>query len=182
MKLGTISVSKEIGNENGNKISKKKVKSDNDDDDNKELIKLEGPVLTGNSNEATAIDPLLLAVPLPIIQIGAISNSNSNTNVNDFEHSFPSFHEIDNDQKLKKSASIHLYRTLGYSFFHYHLTLFIIIIGNLNNNDTKNRLRDPHMLMYLGKIIDENSLLALCKSIVDPKSPGNIITLYHNHY
>ena len=50
-------------------------------------------------------------------------------------------------------------------------------IGNLNNNDTKNRLRDPHMLMFLANIVDENSLLALCKSIVDPKSPGNIIIM-----
>jgi hypothetical protein len=114
--IGTISVSKDIENDDSNKLSKgKKVKSDTGDD-NKELIKLEGPVLTGNSNEATAIDPLLLAVPLPIIQIGAISNANSNNNVNDFEHSFPTFHEIDNDQKLKKSANIHLYRTLGYIY------------------------------------------------------------------
>jgi len=79
------------------------------------LLQLQGPVLTGNSNEAKAIDPLLLAVPLPIIQIGSItnSNSNSNSNINDFEHSFPTVYEIENDEKLKKAANIHLYRTLG---------------------------------------------------------------------
>jgi len=39
------------------------------------------------------------------------------------------------------------------------------------------------MLMFLANIIDENSLLALCKSIVDPKSPGNItIMIIIIHY
>ena len=57
------------------------------------------------------------------------------------------------------------------------ITITITILGSLNNNDTKNRLRDPHMLMFLANIIDENSLIALCKSIVDPKSPGIIIII-----
>ena len=116
--IGTISSSIDNSDKSSNSDSTKqpKVKKtvENGDDD-KELLQLQGPVLTGNSNEAKAIDPLLLAVPLPIIQIGTISNSNSNANIdiNYFEHSFPTSYEIENDEKLKKSANIHLYRTLG---------------------------------------------------------------------
>lgn len=147
---------------------KKKGKGQQMDSNNKEddiegeKIQLNGAVLT-MSDESSSLDPYLLAVPIPMVSLKSNVHSKTATkgskqctahmNARSFEHSFPTPEELASSADTLKRARAHLFRTLS----------------SLNNPDVKDRLRDPHLLLYMcsTNIVDRNSFNALCKSLTD---------------
>ena len=123
-------------------------------------IELEGEALIQNA-EVTSLDPFLLAVPLPIKPIRSATQADSKAaksadksssdDVFEFEHSFPSECEMDSNENTAKVAKLHFAR----------------IISDLASPGTKDRMRDPHLLFYLSKILDPTTRDALCRSLRD---------------
>jgi hypothetical protein len=138
------------------KASGQKIKTNEDElDDN---IQLTGEVLI-QSKEVTSIDPFLFAVPLPISPLkrvkagGKITKNNANEiiEIKEFEHSFPSECEMQADENTAKLAKLHFNR----------------ILNELLSDTIKDRIRDPHLLSYIFKILDEPTRNALCRSLMD---------------
>ena len=115
------------------------------------LIQLSGEALVRNQ-EVTSVDPYLLSVPLPI---SAMAHSNL-----EFEHSFPTAAELQEDEKTARLAKQHLHR----------------VLEKLNAPETKSRMRDPHLLVHMSSILDAPTRNALCKSVVDgtDRFPGMV--------
>ena len=137
-------------------------------------IDLEGEVLI-QSTEVTSVDPYLFAVPLPIQSLNVksakkaavdakrktlkpiaklVANSESGSaSAEDegFEHSFPSECEMENNENTAKVAKLHFNK---------------ILLG-LSLPGTKIRMRDPHLLFYISKMLDSNTRDALCRSLTD---------------
>lgn len=124
-------------------------------------IELEGEALIQNA-EVTSLDPFLLAVPLPIKPFRTATqndskttkkgkSSNDDTAIFEFEHSFPSECEMVSDENTAKVAKLHFSR----------------IISDLASPGTKDRMRDPHLLFYISKILDPTTRDALCRSLRD---------------
>jgi hypothetical protein len=115
------------------------------------LIELAGEALVRNQ-EVTSVDPYLLSVPLPI---SALAHSSL-----EFEHSFPTAAELQEDEKMARLAKQHLHR----------------VLEKLNFPETKARMRDPHLLVHMSSILDAPTRNALCKSVVDgtDRFPGMV--------
>jgi hypothetical protein len=143
----------------GQKI-KNEVKDETDD-----YIQLIGEVLI-QSKEVTSIDPFLFAVPLPISPLKPvkktgpikISKKNKEIEIKDFEHSFPSECEMKSDENTARLAKLHFNR----------------ILNELLSDGIKDRMRDPHLISYIFKILDEPTRNALCRSLMDESNqfPG----------
>jgi hypothetical protein len=120
-------------------------------------VQLSGEVLL-QSKQSSVVDALLLAVPAPIQAL-------TSTSTPDFEHSFPSPLEL-NDNRLQAIARKHVLKILGSSAANQAHTII-------------NRLRDPHLLVYLSNILDESSHAALCKALIaadtSHRLPGNVV-------
>ena len=125
-----------------------------------EKVLLAGAVLL-QSDEAFAVDPLLLAVPLPIVQLQFKSTEDVSLRANrkggpspatvgdsglEFEHSFPSSIEMASDASLAAKSRVHLTRTL-----------------QKLGPETKARFRDPHLLLYLKGLLDPRAFSAVCR-------------------
>lgn len=141
-------------------------------------IDLDGDVLI-QSTEVTSVDPYLFAVPLPIQSLNAKSakkeaadairktlkstakldakgesgSARGSAPAEDegFEHSFPSECEMENNENTAKVAKLH----------------FNQILLGLSLPGTKIRMRDPHLLFYISKMLDSNTRDALCRSLTD---------------
>ena len=136
-------------------------------------IELDGEVLI-QSTEVTSVDPFLFAVPLPIqslnnksakkaagdakrktIQPTAKTSAGDRVTIGTedegFEHSFPSECEMQNNENTAKVAKLH----------------FNQILLGISNPGTKSRMKDPHLLHYLSKMLDANTRDALCRSLSD---------------
>lgn len=120
-------------------------------------IELDGEILIQTS-EAKSVDPFLLAVPLPIrpLKPSSTVTKSKKTEVDTtldsgFEHSFPSDCEMSSNENTAKVAKLHFSR----------------ILSGLSQPGTKDRMRDPHLLFYLSKVLDVPTRDALCRSLVD---------------
>ena len=139
-------------------------------------IDLEGEVLI-QSTEVTSVDPYLFAVPLPIQSLKAKSakkaavdakrktlkptakfsansesgSASASAEDEGFEHSFPSECEMESNENTAKVAKLH----------------FNQILLGLSLPGTKIRMRDPHLLFYISKMLDSNTRGALCRSLTD---------------
>lgn len=136
-------------------------------------IELDGEVLI-QSTEVTSVDPFLFAVPLPIQSLNAKSAKKATVDAKrktlqptakigagdsvivsaedeGFEHSFPSECEMQNNENTAKVAKLH----------------FNQILLGISNPGTKSRMKDPHLLHYISKILDANTRDALCRSLSD---------------
>jgi hypothetical protein len=133
-------------------------------------------VLTGEvllqSTEATEVDPYLLAVPMPILPLGADKGKGKGKGkgksapaaaaaaavppqvpaAQDFEHSFPSPPELGENAATAALAEKH----------------FRHVVTTAAAPGTKRRLRDPHLLLYLAGRLDTPTHRALCASLTDP--------------
>ncbi len=150
-----------------------------------ELIQLASAVLT-QSDEATAIDPLLLAVPLPIVALDALApkvKAKADKSVQnraargkeskdspvewkpetlgvDFEHSFPSPCEMAADKDKVDDVNIHLcdvFEQLSSPSQPRYATMF-------------SRLRDIHLLYYISQYLDVGTMSQLGKILRDSKA------------
>ena len=150
-----------------------------------ELIQLASAVLT-QSDEATAIDPLLLAVPLPIVALDALApkvKAKADKSVQnraalgkgsregpvewkpeslgiDYEHSFPSPCEMAADKESKENVNFHLcdvFEQLSSPSQPRYTTMF-------------SRLRDIHLLHYVSQYIDARTMTQLGKTLRDAKA------------
>jgi len=137
----------------GSKIKTNEIKDELDDN-----IQLTGEVLI-QSKEMTSIDPFLFAVPLPIsplkrVKKAGVKITKKNVNeidIKEFEHSFPSECEMQSDENTAKLAKLHFNR----------------ILNELLSDTIKDRMRDPHLLSYMFKILDEPTRNALSRSLMD---------------
>ena len=151
--------------------SKEKEKGE---EENVDKIDLEGEVLI-QSSEVTSVDPFLFAVPLPIQSFNTKSakkvsgdakrkspQSAAETDAGaqsgsviaedgGFEHSFPSECEMENNENTSKVAKLH----------------FNQILLGISLPGTKNRMKDPHLLSYISRMLDSNTRDALCRSLND---------------
>ncbi len=150
-----------------------------------ELIQLASAVLT-QSDEATAIDPLLLAVPLPIVALDAsapkvkakadksVQNRASQGKGSqegpvewkpeslgiDYEHSFPSPCEMAADKESKDNVKFHLcdvFEQLSSPSQPRYTAMF-------------SRLRDIHLLHYVSQYVDAGTMTQLGKTLRDAKA------------
>ena len=126
-------------------------------------ISLKSNVLL-KSLEVTKIDPILLAVPLPIT-ILKTDNKENNENIIEYEHSFPTINELKHSNNENKHENIHMNKILKK-----HI---IKILSTINNKETLKRLLDPHLLYYLMNIIDDLSLDLLYQEIFKLNSNNN---------
>ena len=154
-----------------------------------ELIQLSSAVLT-QSDESTAIDPLLLAVPLPIVALDALaptvktkpdksvlnrgsSNGSGATKGREgsvewkppslemaFEHSFPSPCEMAEDAECKENAQHHVCDVCEQLGAPGHPQYAVMY----------SRLRDIHLLYYLSQYLDIGSMMQLGKSLRNSKA------------
>ena len=120
-------------------------------------IELDGEILIQTS-EAKSVDPFLLAVPLPIRPLKPPSPASKarkpeieDTVDSGFEHSFPSDCEMSSNENTAKVAKLHFSR----------------LLSSLSQPGTKDRMRDPHLLYYMSKILDVPTRDALCRSLID---------------
>ena len=150
------------------------------------FLQLSSAVLT-QSDETTRVDPLLLAVPLPIVAVGALSpevmkkkakSINRGTKVNSvnsekslarqwqpsdlgisFEHSFPSTDEQSSNPKVRAQAEAHLL----------HVLEQISPLTSEVSGQKKMflRMRDVHLLLHLSHWLDENGTRQLCAALGD---------------
>jgi hypothetical protein len=160
-------------NSNNNKGNSKDATVSNDN------IQLNSEILIQN-NDVTEVDPVLLAVPLPITQLktpvakapttaaaaalkkkatsGAAPFISNLPPLPEFEHSFPSENEQAEDAQTARLAKLH----------------FTKILSTMSSPGVKDRMRDPHFLQYLHKLLDKPTREALGRSLVDgsDKFPG----------
>lgn len=120
-------------------------------------IELDGEILIQTS-EAKSVDPFLLAVPLPIRPLQRTNTASKariaeieNIADSGFEHSFPSECEMSSNENTARVAKLHFSR----------------ILSGLSQPGTKDRMRDPHLLHYMSKILDVPTRDALCRSLID---------------
>jgi hypothetical protein len=120
-------------------------------------IDLDGEILI-QSSEATSVDPFLLGVPLPIRALKPPNPASKGRKPeieiladSGFEHSFPSDCEMSSNENTAKVAKLHFSR----------------ILSALSQPGTKGRMRDPHLLHYMSKILDVPTRDALCRSLAD---------------
>lgn len=163
------------------KATGKKSAAENNGFDDK--IELESDVLISNS-ETKTVDPFLLTVPLAIenlnkkiIKTKSTNKNNKNSKENKkveneiekenevlnkitFEHSFPSEVEINGNENTGKLAKLHFKR----------------ILSELSLVSTKERMRDPHLLLYISRILDLPTRDSMCRSLMDgtPRFPGMV--------
>lgn len=124
-------------------------RNNNDNENNKDEIQLAGNVLLKNE-ETDKIDSYLFAVP---IAISALNNNNNKTNSPIFDHTFPTPSELNNNT-INSISKTFLTKLLKKVKFNTPLA-----------EDTVNRLRDVHLLLFLGSLIDKNSLEILLDSL-----------------
>eukprot|EP01041_Mallomonas_annulata_P013500 gene13500-28639_t len=130
--------------------------SESKNSDNNNNIVLNSPVLV-QSDEATSIDPLLLAVPVairPLLQITSTSGKSTQSKSSsplELEHVFPTAEEL-TDAPTALRARSHLLR---------------LIRQRGKGKALKTPLRDPHLLMHLASLMDKPSLFALCVAVGD---------------
>jgi hypothetical protein len=74
-----------------------------------------------------------------------------------YEHVFPTSHELLEDEKQSSLARKYIGRLLKSGL----------------KSDTKEKFKDPHLLLYMGKVLDEPSLKLLCNYV---SNKGNIYT------
>ena len=134
-----------------------------------EKIALSSPVLVSNGEEALEIDPYLLAVPMPIVALGMGSAAprkpkgivTAKTASSppwrppalgiDFEHSFPSVFELRNPTELKRAGK--------------HV---LQVLGGATRPAMVARMRDVQLLLHFSKLLDPDTLRALCESLAKP--------------
>ena len=168
-------LAQQASGQSGGKGHGKKVEPDTAENDNK--IELDGEVLI-QSTEVTSVDPFLFAVPLPITTLKSVQTNKKKSKINqgggrdgkdiesltdnipEFEHSFPSECEINSDHDTSRLAKLHFNR----------------ILATISDEGTKERMRDPHLLFYISRILDLPTRDALCRSLMDgtPKFPGMV--------
>ena len=130
---------------------------------------LSSPVLVSNGEETQEIDPYLLAVPMPIVALGMGSATprkpkgivTAKTASSppwrppalgiDFEHSFPSVFELRNPTELKR-ADKHVLQ----------------VLGGATRPAMVARMRDLQLLLHFSKLLDADTLRALCESLAKP--------------
>lgn len=146
-----------------------------------ECLVLNGNVLIANGVETKEIDPFLLAVPMPIVAIGTGSASprkpkgivTAKTASSppwrpaplgvSFEHSFPSAIELQNsDSPIAKKASRHVLQ----------------VLADAAQPKMVARLRDVQLLLHLSKMLDEDTMRALCTVLATPATalPQGVLT------
>ena len=167
LKLAEQASGKNGQKNNNGKTSKSNIINDSDHNDDK--VELDGEILI-QSTEVTSVDPYLLAVPLPITTLKSIITKkiqkfkklkkgekdikeveNSDDNILEFEHSFPSEIEIHSNHETSRLAKLHFNR----------------ILASLSTDGTKERMRDPHLLLYISRILDLPTRDSLCRSLMD---------------
>ena len=146
-----------------------------------ECLVLNGNVLIANGVETKEIDPFLLAVPMPIVAIGTGSapprKSKGIVTAKtassppwrpaplgvSFEHSFPSAIELQNcDSPIAKKASRHVLQ----------------VLADAAQPKMVARLRDVQLLLHLSKMLDEDTMRALCAVLATPATalPRGVLT------
>lgn len=111
-----------------------------------------GPVIFRNSEEVNELDAIILSVPLPIIHFSSsfssLDNNNLESTVKVFEdHLFPTLYELQ-DGNIAQTATRYLLK----------------LLKNIHKSENLNlrRLRDPHLLLYLSTLIEEDVFQSLC--------------------
>jgi hypothetical protein len=152
------------------KRGKGKNKGGEEDQEGEKLV-LNSPVIIANGVETREIDPLLLAVPMPIVAIGTGSVAPRKAKGGivtaktassppwrpaplgiTFEHSFPSARELHESPALLKRASRHVIEVLS------------------KRPPMVARLRDVQLLLHLSSILDGATMGAMCESLAAPAS------------
>ena len=181
----------------GKGLEKKGKDGEKEKKDNDEIvgdkIELDGEVLI-RSVEVTSVDCMFFAVPLPISTLkntAAINMKNGKNKINnvstgnsggkgtkenkdnskdngkdsadsgiEFEHSFPSECEMQGDHDTMRLAKLHFTR----------------ILSSLSSDTIKERMRDPHLLLYISRILDLPTRDSLCRSLLDKNTqlPGMV--------
>lgn len=116
-------------------------------------VHLSGSVLI-QSQESQELDSVITAIPI------AISTLQANDTPK-FEHSFPTINELSNIETARQ-AKKHILK----------------ILGSSSSEETRNRLRDPHLLVYLENLMDDKTLEVLAHLLMDSdnkKLPGYIV-------
>ncbi len=133
------------------------------------------------SEETFSIDPTLLSIPLPIdsasttdsskegevitgsgakrkagkaitvSELSEVENIEVASILDEYEHVFPTTAELHSDVTQSKLARKHIGRILKTGI----------------NKDIKGKMRDPHLLLYMGEQLDEKMLDLLCKYVGD---------------
>lgn len=134
---------------------------------------LSGEILL-QSTESRVVDPLLLAVPLPILPLIGVAAAAGTVAAKergkgkkggkgdkdsppaplsplvDFEHSFPSAVEMNENSQTGTLAGKHFSQTLE----------------GVNKPGTKRRFRDPHLLLHAARLLDKSTFAALCAALM----------------
>lgn len=164
MKEGTNTKEEKIEADASTK-KKKRSKFRKGEDDQEKLdenaIQLKSPVLVG-SKEVTSLDSLLLAEPLAIEMLTSKSRSGSAKDKAPLSHIFPTLLELQ-DPETRTTASLFLRRLLR------NLKRDSSSLAPPGTHalsaDVSSRLRDPHLLLYLGSFLEDSSLWALARSL-----------------
>lgn len=132
-----------------------------------EKLVLASPVLVANSAETKEIDPLLLAVPMPIVALGSGSAAPTKQKGKTaaislpwkpaplgitFEHSFPTAYEMLENSVIRQKAEKHVLR----------------VLGTVTDPATVARLRDVQLLHHLSKLLDTETMSSLCETLAVP--------------